>query len=74
MEDKIKQVLADILNLDENSIDETLSQENVDNWDSLNHINICLALEQEFNVTFDVSEIETMTSFIDILTTLQMKV
>jgi acyl carrier protein len=35
-------------------------------WDSLNHINLIVALETEFNVTFDEDEIAGVTSVEDI--------
>jgi acyl carrier protein len=45
----------------------------IEQWDSGNHISLVLALEEEFGVSFEVSEIETMTSFADIVSTLENK-
>ena len=73
MEDQVKNVMADILNLDPNSIDESTAQDGTASWDSLSHINLIVALEQEFQVSFDISEIESMLSFSDILDTLGKK-
>ena len=50
-EEKLKQVLADIFGIDAATIDQTTSVDTVEKWDSLNHLNLVLALEQQFNVT-----------------------
>jgi acyl carrier protein len=73
LEDQLRHVMGDILNLDPNSIDESTAQDGTASWDSLSHINLIVALEQEFQVSFDVSEIESMLSFSDILDTLGKK-
>lgn len=73
MEQKIKQIMADVLNLDAKSIDEATSKDQTASWDSLNHINLVLAFEQEFQVSFDVNEIESMLSYKNILEVLDRK-
>jgi acyl carrier protein len=73
VDEQVKQVMADILAIDANSIDGSTRKDGTASWDSLNHINLIVALEQEFNVSFEVSEIESMMSFSDILETLERK-
>jgi acyl carrier protein len=52
MEEKLKNVLADVFKIDAQSIDENTSVDNVEKWESLTHLNLVLALEDAFNVTF----------------------
>lgn len=66
IEQRIKELMADILHLDPAKIDENTSVDNTPKWDSANHINLVLALEEEFSIAFDVDEIEQMLSFFDI--------
>jgi acyl carrier protein len=73
MEEEIKQIMSDIFDLDPEGIDESTTQENTWSWDSLNHINLVAALEQEFELSFSPEEIESMISFIDILEILEGK-
>jgi len=73
MEEQIKQIMADVLDLEAESIDEATSQDNTPNWDSLNHINLIIAVEQEFDLTFTPEEIELMTSFGVVVETLENK-
>ena len=73
MEEQVKQLMADILNVDQHSIDGSTSKDSTASWDSLSHINLMVAIEQEFQVSFDVSEIESMLSYSDIVETLERK-
>jgi acyl carrier protein len=55
--EKFKQTVLKTLNLDEFDIkDETLANQ-VPGWDSLNHINVILALEKDFQVKFKSIEV-----------------
>lgn len=66
-EQRIRQIMADILHLDSAQIDERTAMDNTESWDSANHISLVLALEDEFSIAFDVAEIEAMTSFLDVV-------
>ena len=73
MEEQVKQVMADILDLNPEGIDESTTRDNTATWDSLSQINLLVALEQEFNVSFSPGEMESMFSFSDILEILENK-
>ena len=55
-EDKLKQILADVFDIDAGAVDDTTSVDTVKEWDSLKHLNLVLALEQQFNITFSVEQ------------------
>ncbi len=46
----------DLINIESN-------QDNLDNWDSLKHLGLVVALEEEFDVVFPIEEIGNLTSF-----------
>jgi acyl carrier protein len=71
--DTVRRIMADVLELDEHAIDEHMEMGVVEQWDSGNHISLVLALEEEFDVSFEVAEIEAMTSFVDIVSTVESK-
>jgi acyl carrier protein len=73
LESAIKRVMADVLELNPAAIHEDTSVDNTPRWDSANHINLVLALEQEFSTSFDVAEFESMLSFFDIVQVMQSK-
>ena len=73
MDEQVKEIMADVLSVDIKSIDDDTAMDNTATWDSLAHLNLCLALEQEFGIALEVDEMETMISFYDIIQVLQAK-
>lgn len=73
-EPRIKQIMGDILRIDSKQIDDRTSMQRLDSWDSLSHIELIGAFEQEFEITLDVEEIERMVSFAEVRNVLKMKV
>lgn len=67
VEQTIKEVMAIVLNIDAQKIDDDTSMDNTPGWDSANHINLVVALEEEFSVSFEVTELEMMVSYFDIV-------
>ena len=49
MEQRIKNVMASIFKVDISEIDENISPDTLENWDSLGHMNLIVALEEEFD-------------------------
>ena len=49
---KLKKLLADIFKIEVSAVNEDTSVDTVERWDSLNHLNLILALESEFGVSF----------------------
>ena len=66
IEQTIREVMAVVLNIDAQKINDDTSMDNTPGWDSANHINLVLALEDEFSMSFEVSELEMMVSYFDI--------
>ncbi len=60
--EKLQNILATILQIGPDSIRDDLTAEDVDTWDSLNHIALMGALEQEFNVQIDIERVEDSQS------------
>ena len=60
--ERVRVIMAEIFQVSENKIPPDLEQEDLENWDSLQHLNLMLALEQEFGVTLDVDDLATLTS------------
>ncbi len=62
-EDALKQVMATMLNVKASNINEDSSMDTVPSWDSLRHMNLVLALEEEFKVTIPDEDAGNITSF-----------
>ena len=60
MEDKIKEVFSNIFGTPLNEINGQSSPDTIENWESINHIKLITALEEEFDVEFTDEEILEM--------------
>lgn len=67
MKKDLKTILADILQIAKKEITDQTSMKTVRLWDSLKHMELILALEQELNLRpLTMAEISRMTSVIEI--------
>jgi len=74
MEQKLKLILADILNVDAGKINDSLSINSAEEWDSLKHIEIITAIEEGFEMDkLKANEIVTMISVAEIKKVLRGK-
>lgn len=55
-EQKLKQIIASVFKIDVATVNSNTSPDTVESWDSLNHLNLVLALEEAFNVNFTESQ------------------
>jgi acyl carrier protein len=62
-EDLLKQVMTTMLKVSPGTINEDSSMDNISNWDSLRHMNLVLALEEEFKVTISDEDVGNITSY-----------
>lgn len=60
MKNKIINIMSNIFECELSEITDMTSSDDIDNWDSLNHLNLITSLEEEFNLTYDYEEIEEM--------------
>ena len=58
--DQIRSLAADVLGVDVSQLSASSSPETVDAWDSVQHLSLVLAFEQEFDIQFEPEEIEAM--------------
>jgi acyl carrier protein len=71
--ESVRRIMADVFALDISSIPDNAEINELPNWDSGNHVVLVMALEEEFNLSFEVSEIEAMGSLPDILAIIEQK-
>lgn len=69
-ESKLKEVLAAVFGGDPESVDRNWSMESVEKWDSLNHLKLVLALEEDFGVAFNEEQLTNLFSYESIESTL----
>lgn len=71
MEAKLKVVMARIFKVSPESVGPGASPDTIETWDSANHMNLVLALEEEFGVTFTDEQIVEMLSYELVIETLR---
>lgn len=62
-ENNLKQVMATLLTVDVSAIGEDASMDTLPTWDSLRHMNLVLALEEEFKVAIPDEDAGNITSY-----------
>jgi acyl carrier protein len=68
--ERVRNIAADVLNTPPQQITSQSSPETIAEWDSVQHLNLILALEEEFGIQFEPEEIEQMGSIEGILAVL----
>ena len=72
-ESRLKTLLADLLFIPVDEIDDDLSPETSNSWDSVFHMNMVMAIEAEFEIQFNESQIVEMMNYELIRETLKEK-
>ena len=60
---KLKEVLARVFDVDVAEIAETASNDTMDRWDSLRHMNLIVAIEEEFGVEFSGDQVADSVNY-----------
>ena len=59
---RVVRAVSQIMGVPEQQVTDTSSADSLDTWDSLRHMNLMLALEEEFGIKFSDEQIMTMSS------------
>ncbi|MBP2618044.1 acyl carrier protein [Chryseobacterium jejuense] len=62
MKEKIIEIMAEVFEMPVNEFPTEITQGNIENWDSLKHLNLIVELEDAFDKSFEPEEISEMTS------------
>ena len=60
--EQVRNVASDIFGIPADQITTESSPETIENWDSMQHLYLVLAIEETFGVQFDPEEIEHMNN------------
>ena len=73
VEDRIKNVMSAVFEIPVNQIKDNSSADTIESWDSLKHMNLVVALEEEFEIEFKDDEIIEMMNYPLIIEVLKNK-
>tara|TARA_B100000795_G_C22775008_1_gene429615 strand:- start:943 stop:1188 length:246 start_codon:yes stop_codon:yes gene_type:complete len=66
----IQEIFRDVFDIDDLIINDLTNSDNIEDWDSLNHINLVSAVEKEFKIKFalgELMEIKNVGAMIDLM-------
>ncbi len=72
--EKIARTMAVVIGIDQSEITADSSMDTIEKWDSLKHMKMIMALEQEFDVMFDDEDVVEMLSVPLIIIAIKEKV
>ena len=58
--DGVKDIFRDIFDDVDLIIHDSTNSDEIEDWDSFNHINLVSAIEKEFNIRFALGELQTL--------------
>ena len=62
----LKELVAKVLDIDKEMLNDESSSENISSWDSFNELMMVSELEDNFKVKFTLNEVESVKKFKDI--------
>lgn len=63
MEQRLKKVFSESLGIDKNQVDDGLEYNTIQEWDSVGHMSLIAAIEEEFDIMIETDDIIDMSSF-----------
>jgi acyl carrier protein len=60
--EQVRNIASDIFGVPADKISAESSPETIENWDSMQHLNLVLAVEEKFGVQLEPEDIERMNS------------
>ena len=73
IENRLLNIFNIIFSEDYVKINNKISMKNNKNWDSLKHLNLILAIEEEFNFKLSIEEISSSNNFLSIMKIIHKK-
>lgn len=70
---QVNEIFKDVLDEDDLNIQFDTTAEDVDEWDSLNHIQLVVAIEKYFSIRFTTTEIQGYQNVGEMCTSIQEK-
>lgn len=70
--EKLNKIFRDVFDEEDITVCDTTTANDIDDWDSLEHINLIVTVEKEFGIKFNMKEVNTLKNvgeMVDIILT-----
>ncbi|MBW8812429.1 MAG: acyl carrier protein [Caulobacterales bacterium] len=70
---ELREIMIDVFDVDDLEVTPATTAEDVEEWDSLSHVRLVVAVERKFKIKFKNSEIEALKSVGDLVNLIEAK-
>jgi len=70
---ELREIMIDVFDIDELELTDATTAEDVEEWDSLSHVRLVVAVERKFGFKFKNSEIESLKTVGDLVRLIESK-
>lgn len=72
--DRLQEIFRDVLNDQNLIILPKMSAEDIEDWDSLSHVNLIVSIQKDFKIKFKLGEVETLNNIGDMIELIKQKI
>ena len=72
--EKVEKIFQQVFDDENLKIKREFSSKDIEDWDSLAQINLIVAMEKEFNLKFNISEISSLENIGDMIDLIERKI
>ena len=69
----VQTIMRDVFDLPELQVTPALTAQDVEEWDSISHISLVVALEKEFSIRFALGELQSLQNVGEMLVLIEKK-
>ena len=69
----VQTIMRDVFDLPELQVTPALTAQDVEEWDSISHISLVVALEKEFSIRFALGELQSLQNVGEMLALIEKK-
>ncbi len=73
LDKRLEKVIREVFPIEEDTIDESWTSDDIPDWDSVGHLNLIMELEKEFEIKVEIEEMFEVEKLGDIIPILQKK-
>ncbi len=70
----VRETMADVFDIDDLEVSGTTTADDIEEWDSLSHIRLIVAIERKFGIKFKNSEIAALMNVGDLVNLIDARV